>query len=302
MVNLKYASQRQSGRNQPDGYTGLQAAKNAAHGARLREKDGIPYLTFPLFEQYPFIVHGFSTRFGGVSEGEFASMNLSYSRGDKPERVTENYHRIAKAIGFRTEDLVLSDQVHETAISYVTKDDCQGSSLESKKLSGIDGLVTDQKNVVLATSYADCVPLLFVDPHQKAVGSAHAGWRGTVGGIGRLAVRKMQEQFQSAPEELRVVIGPSICADCYEVSEEVAEAFRAVLPKEGAKRILTPKENGKYQLDLWLANRIILEDCGVLPEHIEEAGVCTCCNHELLFSHRYTKGKRGNLNGFLELV
>lgn len=269
--------------------------------ARWREKEGVSYLTFPFLEQYPFIGHGFSTRLGGVSEGDLATMNLSYTRGDDPERVTVNYGRMAMALGFQTEQLVLSDQIHETRVLYVTENDCQGKKLDQKKLAGVDGMITDKKQVVLATSYADCVPLFFVDPVHQAIGSSHAGWRGTVGEIGKKTVCKMKEQFGSRPEQLRVVIGPSICVQCYEVSREVAEAFRRILPKEKAEQILWEKNNGKYQLDLWLANRLILEEAGVLPDHIATASVCTCCNPEVLFSHRYSNGKRGNLNGFLWL-
>ena len=269
--------------------------------AEYREKEGTGYLTFPLFDSYSFVGHGFSSRIGGASEGDFATMNLSYTRGDDPARVTCNYKRIGKALGFTKEQLVLSDQIHETNVVYVTKKDCQGESFYKKKLVGVDGLITDEKQVVLATSYADCVPLFFVDPEHEAIGSAHAGWRWTVGEIGRKTICRMGEQFGSRPEELRVVIGPSICVSCYEVSEEVAEAFCAILPEEQIKKILWKKDNGKYQLDLWMANRLILENSGVLPEHIATADVCTCCNPTLLFSHRYTKGKRGNLNGFLWL-
>ncbi|MDD6207322.1 MAG: peptidoglycan editing factor PgeF [Clostridiales bacterium] len=270
--------------------------------AVLKETDGVCYFTFPELSAFPFIRHGFSTRLGGVSKGELSSMNLSYSRGDEIENVTQNYRRMGRAIGFSVENLVLSDQIHETKVIPVTKRDCQGSELYTKKLHGVDGLVTNEKDVVLATSYADCVPLFFVDPEHQAIGSSHAGWRGTVGEIGKKTVETMAQQYGSKPEKLHVVIGPSICAGCYEVSEEVAEKFRKIMSEENRSRILWKKEDGKYQLDLWLANRIILEEAGVAPEHISIAGVCTCCNPKLLFSHRYTNGRRGNLNGFLMLV
>lgn len=266
----------------------------------LREKT--PFLEFPSLKQIPFIKHGFSTRLGGVSKEHFSTLNLSFSRNDKIEDVCTNYERICKAIGFSTENLVFSDQVHDTKIKRVTKYDTVGSQLSEKKLVGIDGLITNEANVVLATSYADCVPLFFVDPVKKAIGLSHSGWRGTVGRIGEKTVTEMKKEFGTNPFDLIAVIGPSICKDCYEVSKDVALQFQSEFTLEQIDFILLKKENEKYQLDLWRANQIILQEAGILEDNISVAGICTCCNNGLLFSHRATEGMRGNLNGFLEII
>ena len=261
---------------------------NGKATTQLIEKNGVPYFVFTPFLELPFIQHGFSTRFGGVSQGEFSSMNLSYERGDNPEAVDENYHRICKAMGTSVEKLVFSQQVHDTKVVRVKE--------PGRYLKGIDGMVTNVPDLVLTTSYADCVPLFFVDPQKKAIGLSHSGWRGTCGEIGRITVEKMQEEFNSNPEDIIAVIGPSICDTCYEVSKEVAEQF----PQETYWQ-KKDSEKGKYQLNLWEANRIILERAGLLKRNIFISGVCTCCNSQLLFSHRATNGKRGNLNAFLNI-
>ena len=156
--------------------------------------------------------------------------------------------------------------------------------------------------VVLTTFYADCVPLYFVDPVRKAIGLSHSGWRGTVGRIGQITVEKMTQEYGTRPEDLTVAIGPSICRSCYEVSEDVIEQFRQNFSEGLWEKLYDIKENGKYQLDLWEANRQILLEAGVSQERILTPGLCTCCNPSFLFSHRASKGQRGNLAAFLELL
>lgn len=260
---------------------------------KLVKSENVPYLTFTPYVQYPFLVHGFSTRLGGVSEGEFATMNLSYSRGDKKENVDENYRRMAKALSVDTKQLVFSDQVHDTKIAYA-----DGSI---KKYEKTDGLITDKKGIVLVTSYADCVPLFFVDVKKEVIGLSHSGWRGTVGKIGQKTVLKMKETFGSKEEDIVAVIGPSICGNCYEVSEDVILAFAKEYEKLPIEKIFRKKENNKYMLNLWEANRLLLLQSGLSEKNVHVSGICTACNSELLFSHRKTNGKRGNLNGFLGL-
>lgn len=265
-------------------------------------KHDIPYIEFPMLKKLPFVKHGFSTRLGGVSQGMFQNMNLSYHRGDDKACVTENYKRICKSMGMRIEDVVFSDQVHETQIHVASKQDCQGTEYGNRKLNGIDGFITNEKNVVLCTSYADCVPLFFVDTKNYAIGASHSGWKGTVGKIGAKTVKKMEQEFGTKPENLFCVIGPSICASCYEVGKEVMDQIAGNFTEEAIKQCVFSKGNGKYQLDLWLLNQKILLEAGVPKEQIAVSNVCTCCNHTLLFSHRASGGKRGNLCGFISLV
>jgi len=271
-------------------------------GAILNTSNSVPFFTFPSFKNFSHIKHGFSTRLGGVSEDMWMTLNLSFSRGDEKEHVIENYHRIMGSMGMKIEDIVFSDQVHDTIVKRVTREDCQGAELSKRKLVGIDGLVTNEKNVVLCTSYADCVPLFFVDEKREAIGLSHSGWKGTVGRIGAKTVEIMTEEFGTRPEDLHCVIGPSICANCYEVSEDVILEIENKISKKAAKECAILKPNGKYQLDLWLLNKKILLDAGVKEENIVISNVCTCCNHKILFSHRKSQGKRGNLCGFLSLI
>ena len=260
-----------------------------------RERNGVPYLSFPLLERTGLVDQGFSTRLGGVSRGGCASMNISTHRGDDPAAVEENRRRIASAIGVDPQKMVYTCQTHTTNVALVTAEDA------GKSLPETDGMITRAPGLCLVTFYADCVPLYFVDPVRKAVGLSHSGWRGTVGKIGKVTVETMTREFGSDPKDILAAVGPSICQDCYEVSEEVIGLFRENFVEELWPKLFYGKENGHYQLNLWEANRLIFEEAGILPEHITVTDVCTACNPELLFSHRASGGKRGNLAGFLGL-
>lgn len=269
----------------------------------LEHADTVPVIRFHAFDDIKFVNAAFSTRFGGVSKGYLAELNLGFGRGDFDQAVEENYTRFCQSMGVSAKTLVLSDQIHETKIKTVGREDtCQDRI--AKKLQGIDGLMTNQAGVCLATSYADCVPLLFADPVQKVIAASHSGWRGTVGKIGKKTVEKMQIEFGSKIEDIVAVIGPSICQSCYEVSRDVIDAFTKSYTEKFTGQIAycSNEEEQKYQLDLWKANKLQLKEAGLLSDHIHVSGICTCCHHELLFSHRASKGKRGNLNGFISLV
>lgn len=230
----------------------------------VRQRDGVTYLSYPRLERESAIVHGFSTRLGGVSEGCLGSMNLSFSRGDNPENVLENYRRISRAIGFPVESIVTSDQTHTTNVRQVGKEDCGCGVLTPRTFHDIDGLITDEPGVTLATFYADCVPLYFYDPIHRA-------------------------------------IGPSICQDCYEVSEDVIEEFRQAYLETIHTKLFYRKPNGKYQLNLWEACHQNFLTSGIREENILTPNLCTCCNPDFLYSHRASHGKRGNLAAFLGL-
>ena len=267
-------------------------------GIQQRQQGELEYLVFPKLEETGVVEHLFTTRTGGVSSGIYSTMNLSFSRGDDPECVRENYRRIGEVLGTDPEHMVASKQTHTTNIRLATEADLGNGITGPSAYDDVDGLATDIPGIALVTFYADCVPLYFVDPVKKAIGLAHSGWRGTVAGMGACMVQFMREHFHSDPKDLIVAIGPSICVDCYEVSEEVAEQFREGFPED----VLQPgKAEGKYQLDLWKANESILLKAGILPEHLTVTDVCTCHNPEYLFSHRASHGQRGNLAAFLML-
>lgn len=268
----------------------------------LKEKNHVPYIQFKNLSATGIVKHGFSTRKGGVSTGIFSSMNLNFKRGDDPDAVLENYRRMAAALNMRVEDMVLSDQTHTTNVRVITEEDRGKGILRPQDYSDVDGMITNVPGIVLVTSYADCVPLYFVDPVRKAIGLSHSGWKGTVGHIGQKTVWKMHEVYGSEPKDIVAAIGPSICQSCYEVSDDVAEAFRANFTADEAADILLDKGNGKYQLDLWKANWYVLTDAGILPEHLSVTDLCTACHPDLLWSHRKTNGQRGGLSAFLSLI
>lgn len=268
----------------------------------LNEKNGVPYFVFRNLEDTKLVRHGFSTRMGGVSRGDLSELNLGFTRGDDPEKVRENFRRIGASMGFEPSDLVLSCQTHTTNVRRVTEEDRGRGYTKFPGYADVDGLITDVPGLVLATFYADCVPLFFVDPVRRAVGLSHSGWKGTVGRMGAATLEKMKEAFGTDPADVRAAVGPSICQDCYEVSEDVALAFKREFWSDADERLVYRRPGGRYQLNLWRANEIVLLDAGIKPEHLAVTNVCTCCNPDLLFSHRASGGKRGNLGAFLQLL
>lgn len=298
--------------------------KGQLNTCNIREKiipdTSVTYITFDNLEQTGIIRQGFSTRLGGVSEGEFASMNLSFARNDDPQAVMENYRRFTAIMDCTPDDVAASHQTHTTNVRRVSSADKGKGVTREKDYSDIDGLITDESGVLLACFFADCVPLYFVDPVHHAIGLAHSGWRGTVGRMGQKMIDSMSRAFGTRPEAIQAAIGPSICQSCYEVSEEVAVAFAKQftsgrkLAVEYLQRyqqeitetdidncLLQDKGNGKYQLNLWYANYCVMREAGIPEAQIAVTDICTCCNPQFLFSHRASHGRRGNLGAFLML-
>lgn len=258
----------------------------------------LPLLHYPLLDSTKIVEHCFTTRLGGVSEDMYTSLNFSFARGDKPEAVLENYRRVAQVFGKTVDDFVCTDQTHTTTVLRVGKNECGCGVTKERPYTDVDGLITNETGVILSTFYADCVPLYFVDPIHKAIGLSHSGWRGTVGRMGKSTLEAMQQAFGTNPADVYAAIGPSICQECYEISEDVARHFWKEF-KGHEEEILLDKGNAKYQLDLWKANEIVLLEAGILPKHLAVTNICTCCNAKVLFSHRASQGKRGNLAAFL---
>ena len=155
--------------------------------------------------------------------------------------------------------------------------------------------MTNVPGIPLMTFYADCVPLLLADPVHRAIGCAHSGWRGTAANMGKAALEVMKREYGTEAKDVITAIGPSICQDCYEVSEDVIDQFREVYHRKIWPDLFYEKQNGKFQLNLWEACRQNFLMAGVLPEHISLPDLCTCCNPKFLFSHRASRGNRGNL-------
>lgn len=263
-------------------------------------KNGVCYLTFPEWERWTFVNHAFSTRIGGVSRDEFASMNLSFGRGDSRENVMENYRRFCAAAGFDFSTLVSSAQDHHTFIRRVGRENCGEGFTKPKALASVDGLITDEPGVTLVTHYADCVPLFFIDTAKRAIGLVHSGWRGTAAKIGAACVEAMRREFGTRPENLTAAIGPSIGPCCFEVDAPVRDAF-AAMTELRPHEFIREDGGGKYHIDLWEVNRRILMEAGIPENRITVGGVCTRCCSDWLYSHRASGGKRGGLAAFLTL-
>lgn len=264
----------------------------------LNNKNDVPYLTYNSLSAIKFINHAFSTRLGGVSDGEFSTMNLAFNRGDKPENVTENYKKICKSAGFDYESLTASSQDHHTFVRAVTTQNRGVGIYKARDIESVDALVTNQKGVTLVTYYADCTPLFFVDVNKKAIGLAHAGWRGTVERIGEKVINKMQSEYGTNPSDVIAAIGPAISACCYEVDLSCAKQFLE-LNDLATDKFVFEKGNGKFMIDLLETNRQILVSTGVKPENITVSDICTNCSSNLLWSHRATKGHRGTMAAFM---
>lgn len=263
-------------------------------------QEDVPFLSFRALESLGMVKNGFSTRMGGASTGKFSTMNFSYSRGDDPNHVLENFTRMAGAIGVERDRMVVSYQTHTTNLRRVTEDDLGKGVVRPRDYRDVDGLITNIPGVTLVTFYADCVPLYFVDPVKRAIGLSHSGWRGTVARMGQKTVEAMEREFGTDPGDLVACIGPSICRDCFEVGEEVVEAFsQAFAPEHHQALFERGVRPGKYQLDLWAANRIILQEAGMSQSRIHTTNICTRCNSDYLFSHRRSGEERGNLAAFL---
>lgn len=274
-----------------------------------------PYIEYTDIEKTGIVHNGFSTRIGGVSSGIFATMNFSVRMGDTPENVRRNFDMFLSENGFKNP--VMSSQTHTTNIRRVKYEDIGKGIYTDSDFDNIDGLITDEPEITLVTSYADCVPLYFVDMKNKAIGLSHSGWRGTVKRMGEKTLIAMQEAFGTKPDDVMAAIGPSICASCYEVSEDVAGDFvkefgcevrkynektnlSKIIPQDMTV-ILYKKPDNKYMLNLWAANYEVLRNAGIPKSQISIPDICTCCNEKILFSHRATNGKRGNLCAFLML-
>lgn len=267
----------------------------------------VPYLSFRALDDAGIFVNGFTTKLGGVSEGYLESLNLTLKKeGETREHVLENFRRLSEAADFDMDKAVLSDQTHTTNVRRVTEEDAGKGLLIKPDYESIDGLVTDVPGITLVTFYADCVPLYIADPRKKAIGLSHSGWRGTVGRMGEITLKRMEELYGTDPQDVICCVGPSICRDCFEVGPEVAEAFREGFPEEYHRDIILGpvfNEAGeeKFHIDLWRANEAIFIMAGVRKENIAVTNVCTRCNTDVFWSHRYLGSRRGNMAAFLSI-
>lgn len=273
----------------------------------LHDTGQVPFLQYRKLKETAFICHGFSTRMGGVSSGIYSTMNFKEDGEDTSENIRENYRRMAQALGCDVNKMVRSQLCHGVRVHEVVPKDFGVGVLARSTLLDYDGLITDIPGVTLVATFADCVPLYFVDTVHHAIGLAHSGWRGTVDRIAWKMLAEMKRAYQTKPQDVQIAVGPCICGDCYEVGEDLREAFVELFSGQievetgvAFSDICRPgREPGKYFLDLRLANLQSFLKAGVSREQIIISDICTCCNPELIFSHRFTKGKRGVSAAFL---
>lgn len=262
----------------------------------LKFSGEVGYLTFKDLEKYDFLNHLYSTRLGGVSKNEFKSMNLSLSCGDDPKNVIKNYEIFCSALDFDINKIVRIKQVHGNKIEIISEEDVK-DGFEKEVTRTADGLVTNVPGIILSTRHADCLAIFMVDPVLKVVGLGHAGWRGTVARVAKSLVDAFINNYGSNPQNIVCALGPGIRKCCFEVGKDVFEEFKN-MNLAGFDNFYI--QNGdRFNIDTLKVNKEILIQCGVKEQNIFESDVCTDCNHDLLFSHRASGGKRGNNGAFI---
>ncbi|HJA14721.1 MAG TPA: peptidoglycan editing factor PgeF [Candidatus Butyricimonas faecavium] len=259
------------------------------------ERDKVAFYQFLGLRDFPGLSHFVSGREGGVSVGRQTALNLGFMDEDRDERVLVNRMLLAEAIGCGVDDFTLGEQKHTTHVEVVDRvQRGRGGRGKATRLPSTDALITKETGVCLMVLAADCVPVLMYDSRMRVIAAVHAGWRGTVGKIAAKTVERMREEFGCDPRDIIIGIGPSIGPCCFEVGEEVIEAAGEGLGD--LKGLVEPgKQTGKYQLNLWEANRRQLRQVGVEDTCIEVAGICTVCHRDQFFSYR---GDRGNTGRF----
>lgn len=269
-------------------------------GFEVLEVKGILYYLAPALAATGLVVHGFTGRAGGVSGGPYSSMNMAFGVGDRAENVIINRERACRGLGMDCRKLVAGMQAHGDRIEVVTRHQAgRGALSYDDCLPDTDALITGVPGLPLASFYADCVPLFFLDPEHGVVALAHAGWWGTALKIGLVTVNRMVEVFGTDPGKCLAGIGPSIGPCCYEVDARVMEHFTGEIA--GGGEIARPRTRGKWLLNLWEANRRILLKAGLAPGNISVAGICTACHSGTFFSYRAQEGVCGRMAALIML-
>jgi YfiH family protein len=267
-------------------------------------RNGVRFLTFESFAAGARVI--VTTRVGGESVGPYATMNLGRRGGDDLAVVDRNRACAASLVASTRDRLTFGDQVHGAAVAVV------GPADAGRVFDATDALVTDVPGVPLVILTADCAAVFLYDPVRRAVGIAHAGWRGTVAGVAARTVESMHDAFGSVPADMVAGIGPAIGPCCYQVGADVIDAVEDALPGQARDVLVTPDmasagsfhrsvNEDRLHLDLWRANELGLVDAGVPEANIEVAAMCTSCRTDLFYSHRAEKGITGRFGGLILL-
>ncbi len=235
---------------------------------------------------------GFTSRLGGVSQHSLNSLNCALHVGDRIEDVISNRQILAKKAGFPFDAWTCAEQVHGSSITRINMNDKgAGKYSRDQAIQDTDALICNESGVMLTAFFADCVPLYFIDPVHRAIGLAHAGWKGTALHIAERTIEAMHREFGSQPAAMHTAIGPSIGVCCYEVDNKVIDQLDCERP--------VMQDNGRYMLDLKETNRQFMIRAGILPINIEISEWCTSCNTGLFFSHRAEKGQTGRMTAWI---
>jgi YfiH family protein len=243
----------------------------------------------------------FTGRHGGASEGPFATLNLAFHVGDEEGAVRRNRVTVYRHLNLEPADVVIAEQVHGAGVAVVDSRHAGVGALGLPELPDVDALVTAAPGLVLGGLFADCVPVYLYDPVRQAIGLIHAGWRGTAAGIAARAVGVMVRTFGTRPEDCLAIMGPAIGPCCYQVGNDVVEAFRPLLGA-GDEPVMKLDGRGRWRLDLLLANRRWLLSAGLRERRIVGSGLCTACRTDLFFSHRASGGRTGRCGAFVWLA
>lgn len=266
--------------------------------------DGIPYLSFDMLDRLG-VPNLYTTRYKSYdndSETGITGLRLALMKTEDPAEavpvILENRDRLARQLGVTIDNECITDQKHTNYVHIVSREDLGAGVAVNKPLhrQSVDGMVTDIPDVLLTVFGGDCPPVYIVDPVRKAIGLVHAGWRGTLGKIPEVAIANMVVRFGCNPADMYAAVGPGICRDCYEMGNEVYDAFAREWSEEDADRLLSkyPALNpdgtgipgGKYHLDLGLANKMTLLRAGIPEDHISISNACTKCNADIFYSYR----------------
>jgi len=264
---------------------------------RFSKKGPVEYLEATALTACDFLTHAFCTRRGGISEGNFVSLNFSSNEGDSKKNVRTNWRILAHAFNLEVAQFFVVNQVHGEKILTI---DRPLADLVVHEPPQFDAIITDQPGVAIGIKTADCVPIFFVDKVKRIIGVAHAGWRGTSLAIATKLVDTLITGFACRADDIIAAIGPAIGPCCYQVDEPV---FDAMTTHKDRESFFSPAaEKGKWMLDLPLANRLQIIGKGIPDRNIYMADCCTSCNRDMFYSHRGEAGNTGRQLNFIMLT
>jgi len=267
-----------------------------------KKLDLLEILFFENLSAWKEVRHFISTRKGGVSKPPFDSLNLGLNVGDDPGNVLKNRKRLATTIGIPLRHFTIGEQIHSGNVTIISEESRgKGSTNYKEAINATDAIVTNVAGICLVILVADCVPMLFFDPVQRAIGVAHAGWKGTLQLIAQKTVMAMEKACGSMVQDIVVGVGPSIGPCCYKVGPDIISQAEIIFHTK-KEYILNESKSGEGYFDLWKANLDQLLHAGIERKNIEMARVCTRENADLFFSYRHQQGDTGRFGAGITLV